>query len=1085
MIKDFYIYRRQGVLSLKNLSNFSIKRPKFTLVVMFVLLILGAVSLTRLPIQLMPNIDPPVAVVATSYPGAGPNEVLDSVTEPLEDDLSTVTGLNNISSQSQEGSSLVILEFDYDMSISEVESEITRTMDQADLPEEAEDPSFIEFDISMLPSIQMAVTSTNGDTQDFENQVNDLVSELESIQGVASINVNGLLDREISVELDQDALSEYDLSQSDVSDMIEANNFSMPINTIEDTEEGYNISTRTMNQIEDLDELRELVLFDLPEDGGSVTLDDVADISETEDNGGIITHFNQENAVQLEMMLADGANASAVNKEFNDELNSLLDDEDYEQLSVDTLYDEGEYIDIAINSIYISLISGAILAMFVLFAFLRNLKAPLIIGLSIPFSIITTFALLFFADITINMMTLGGLALGIGMLLDNSIVVIENIYRHLTMGKDPKTAAREGTREVTTAILASTLTTGAVFLPVVFVTGLMGQLFTPLAITVVFSLFASLFVAVTVVPMLASRILTQPRNMSESVRKQKGYMQNIRKTTAWTMKHRGLVLIVSLLLLVVGAFGIFSQGMEFMPEQDEGTMIIEVEKDEGTILDDTLETVNSIEDKLDEENTVDSYLSTSGSSSMMSFTDESNKATITATLVDAEERNVTTTEFVDDIEDDIMDIDSSADITVSPMSQAGTGEPNTLVLNLSDDDTGRLDDAENEVIDALEDESDITSVTSSNAGTVEELQVIVDNEAARENGFQPAQVGQALYEATNGVEASTIEENEDYVSINVKYPEDVLDSEESFREISIQNSSGDYVELQDIASLERNDSLPQINRDDMKDTRELTITYSSNLTLDGASQLVQNTVDDLDLDDETSYSMGGDMELLTDALPQMALAIVLGIVFTYLVMVAQFESFRAPFAVIMTIPLSFIGISLSLLLTGNALSVVAMVGIILLVGIVVNNAILIINYILQQKEKGMSSYDAIEASVQDRFRPILITAITTILGMLPLTFEIGEGTEGIAPMGIVVIGGLTASTFLTLFVIPIIYSYLDPETRRMNKKYMTPDGEVITQREVDRRKAEEQDSHSKDEPYGYPHQDSTETDSEKPSEKED
>jgi len=289
----------------------------------------------------------------------------------------------------------------------------------------------------------------------------------------------------------------------------------------------------------------------------------------------------------------------------------------------------------------------------------------------------------------------------------------------------------------------------------------------------------------------------------------------------------------------------------------------------------------------------------------------------------------------------------------------------------------------------------------------------------------------------------------------VKYPADVLESEEAFENISIPNDEGEYIALGDIASLEEAESPTLINRDEMTDTRELTISFSDSLSLNEASQLIDDVIADLDLHEDTEHSMGGDMEMLNDAIPQLILAIALGIVFIYLVMVAQFESFKAPFAVIMTIPLAFIGIALSLLITNNPLSVIAMVGIILLIGIVVNNAILIVDYIQQQKEKGMSAYEAIEISVQDRFRPILITAITTILGMLPLTLEIGEGMEGIAPMGIVVIGGLTASTFLTLFVIPIIYSFIDPETRKMNKKYMTPDGKIITQRQVDERKKQE------------------------------
>lgn len=606
-----------------------------------------------------------------------------------------------------------------------------------------------------------------------------------------------------------------------------------------------------------------------------------------------------------------------------------------------------------------------------------------------------------------------------------------------------------------TAILASTLTTASVFLPVVFVTGLVGQLFTPLAITVVFSLLASLFVAVTVVPMLASRILTVPKNMDETKRKQKGYMKRLRKATAWSLRHRASVLFAAVILFLAGAFGLAVQGMEFMPEQDEGFLTIEVEKEQGTLLEDTLATVEDIEAELDNHEEVDAYLSTAGSSGMMSFADESNTATISVQLTDASNRNMTTSEFINEVEDDIQDTDASAEINVIPMSQAGAGEPNTVVLNVSDNDEERLDEAETDIINELEDEADINSVTSSNSGTVEELQVVVDKAEARENGFQPAQVGEALYEATNGVEASTIEESGGYTTINVKYPADVLESEEAFENISIPNDEGEYIDLGDIASLEEAESPTLINRDEMTDTRELTVSFSDSLSLNEASQLIDDVITDLDLHEDTEHSMGGDMEMLNDAIPQLILAIALGIVFIYLVMVAQFESFKAPFAVIMTIPLAFIGVALSLLITNNPLSVIAMVGIILLIGIVVNNAILIVDYIQQQKEKGMSAYEAIEISVQDRFRPILITAVTTILGMLPLTLEIGEGMEGIAPMGIVVIGGLTASTFLTLFIIPIIYSFIDPETRKMNKKYMTPDGEIITQRQVDERKEQE------------------------------
>lgn len=1039
------------------LSDFSIRRPNFTIVVMIILLLLGVVSLTRLPLQLMPNIEPPVAAVATTYQGAGPEEVMEDVSVPIESELSSLSGLTNISSQSQESSSVVILEFDYDTKIEDVENEIMRAIDSVNLPDEAEDPSFLKFDISMMPSIQMAVTSGGDSVAEYQSQVDGLISELENVDGVASITENGSVTEEIQVNLDTEALAKYNMSQSDIADIIKANNISIPNATVTDTEDSSSISTRTVSEIGGVEELQELVLAELPDDGGTVTLDDVAEVSIEEQASKTLTRMNQEEAMSIDVMLASDANASNVNKEFNKVLDEKLDEEKFSNLTVETLYDEGEYIDVAINSVYTSLISGAILAMVVLFAFLRNLKAPLIIGIAIPFSVITTFALLFFTDISINMMTLGGLALGIGMLVDNAVVVIENIYRHLSMGKKSKQAASEGTKEVASAIIASTLTTAAVFLPVVFVSGLVGQLFTPFAITVAFSLLGSLFIALTVVPMLASRILTAPDENLEQIRSERSYMKALRRFTRWALNHRILVLLLTTILLIAGALGIYNQGINLMPESDEGALTIEVEKDQGAIFEDTFETVEKIENKLKDYPEVDTYLSNIGSTSQMSMTEETNKASVMTTLVDPGDRNVSTNEFINDIEDEIEKIDESADINIVPMSQSGMGgEPNTLTLNVSDDSADRLAESESTIIQALKDDDQIEDVQSSREDMVKELQVQVDRAAARENGLQPAQVGSALYEASNGVQASTVENNNEFLSIVVKYPDDILTSMDEFRDVQIANGEGEYVALSDVAELKEVDMLPLITRDSMEETSELTVTYSSNMSLNEAGTYVENIVEDADFSDNTHYSIGGDLEMLTDAMPQMLLALILGIVFIYLVMVAQFESFRHPFIVIMAVPLSIIGVMLALVITNNPLSIVSFVGIIMLLGIVVNNSILLVDYTNQQKERGYTTLEALELSVQHRFRPIVITALTTALGMLPLAIGIGEGGEMVASMGIVVIGGLASSTVFTLFIIPIFYSYVDKETRKMHKKYMTPDGEVITQKEIDEKKREEE-----------------------------
>lgn len=444
---------------------------------------------------------------------------------------------------------------------------------------------------------------------------------------------------------------------------------------------------------------------------------------------------------------------------------------------------------------------------------------------------------------------------------------------------------------------------------------------------------------------------------------------------------------------------------------------------------------------------------------MMPMSSGANEASITATLVGQGDRNVTTNEFINNIENEIETLDESAEITVTPMSQSGmSSEPNTLTLSVSDDNADRLQESEAIIIEALEEDSEIEGVTSSREDMVEEMQIRVDRDAARENGLQAAQIGTALYEASNGVSASTVETGEDFLTINVKYPDTVLESISDFEALEIPNAEGEYIAISEVAELEEAEMLPLITRSDQEETSELTVTYSSAMSLSEAGSYVDNIVADTDFSEDTHYSLGGDFEMLEDAIPQMVLAIGLGIIFIYLVMVAQFESFRHPFIVIMAMPLSIVGVMAALVVTGSPLSVVSAIGIIILLGIVVNNSILLVDYINQQKAKGIPTLEAIELTVQHRFRPIVITALTTALGMLPLALGIGEGGELIAPMGTVVIGGLVSSTVFTLFVIPIFYSYVDKETRNMHKKYMTPEGKIITQKDIDEKKRQDERS---------------------------
>ncbi|PTL38839.1 efflux RND transporter permease subunit [Alkalicoccus saliphilus] len=1047
--------------------DFSIKRPKFTIVIMAVLLLLGTVSLTRLPVQLLPDVEAPAAAVVTNYPGAGPNEVLNDVTEPLEDDLSNISGLNQLTSQTQEGSSIVIMEFSFDTSIEDVENDIITTINQTELPDDAGQPNFLKFDPSMFPSMQLAVSSQEDDITDFQDDVSDLQREMERVEGVASVDESGTIDEEYEVVLDLDTLEDNGLTQQDIVDAIQGSDMSMPGGTIVDEEEEETITTRLLSEISSIEELEDIEVVENPETEETITVGDAADAALTEEDRDVITRLNQDDSIQLDVMFETEADTSATADKVRDELDAQLEEDEFEDLTTALLYDEGEFIDEAISSVMLSLIGGGILAMVLLFAFLRNLKTPLIIGIAIPFSVITTFALFFFTNISLNIMTIGGLALGIGMLVDNAVVVIENIYRHLSMGKKPRQAAADGTREVAGAITASTLTTASVFLPIVFVTGIVGDLFAPLAITVAFSLLASLFSAVTIVPMIASRILTAPEEDVEAKRKEKPYMKRLAAASWWTLKHRVAVLLITLATLAAGVLGLMTTGVDFLPDSDEGTFLVEVEHEEGTLLARTQETMEAIEEELDDYAEVDTYLSTAGSSAVEGgMTTSSHIGEIIVTMVDAPDRDVTSFEFIEDIEGDIEAADNDAEINVAAFAQAGFGgDPNTYSFSLQDDDDERLVEGAEEVIDLLEDETDVRQVDSSEDDTAPELQVIVDRDAAADEGMAPSQIGAAVSDATGGVNAGTLELEEDNaLPVIVRYPGEVLGSIEEFNNILIPDQEGGFIELSEVTESEEGETPGMINRADQERTIDIDVVYASDLSLQEAGVIVEDAVDEADLASDTEFIVGGDQELLDDVIADMVLAFMLGLAFIYLVMVAQFESFKYPLIVMFTVPLFIIGVMLSLTVTQNPLSVMVFIGIIVLAGIVVNNAIVLVDYINQQKEKGIPTADSIVRGVQDRSRPILITALTTIFGVVPLALGFGEGTELIQPMGIVIIGGLISSTLLTLFVIPVLYSFFDKTTRNMNKKYVTPDGEVVYQRDLDQRRAEEPSADS-DEPF--------------------
>ena len=1013
------------------ISDFSIRRPVFTIVMMFLIIILGAVSFFRIPVTLIPELNPPIAVVVTSYPGASPTEVSEKITKPLENILSTTPGLKTLQSSSQEGSNFILLMFDWSTKIDDVQMDIMQRIDQVPVPEGANESRLLKFDPAQFPVIQLSLSSVDDQT-DIRVIAEKLEQELRRTKGVASVTVSGQLVEEVQITLDQKKLEANGLVQDDIVKLIQANNVSMPGEPIE-TKDGKQLTTRIISMLTSVDDIQDLTITVNPQNGKKVKVRDVGKVTFAAADLSTETRANDEQAVLMSVLQESGANTADVSTSFKEALDELLATEEFENVESNILFDQGDYVKLAIGNIGQSLILGGIFAMIILFLFLRGIKSPIIIGIAIPYSVIVTFVLMYFADFSLNIMTLGALALGIGMLVDNAIVVIENIERHLAMGKEPRQAAYEGTKEVGGAITASTLTTLAVFVPVIFISGLIGEIFTEFALTISFSLFASLIVALTVIPMMAARMLKKPKGSVEARRRRSKTLNRFERSVKWALRNRIAVLFITAIMLAIGTFGLFKVGTEFLPATDEGFVSIAVTLPNGSSPTATDDVVKRIENELKDEDDVEVYVSLVGGTqqSLSQGSSEANRAEMYVKLVPLADRNQSIFEFVDNVQPKVLKVvGEDADISFNMQTASGSN-PNTLTFSLKDTDEKRLGDAVLKLNEELEGLGSVMEVSNSLQDTIEEIQIEVDREIASENGLLPYQIAQTVTDITRGAFATQIIGEEDEVfSVYVQYDEQYRNSTDQLQKLKLRTQDGKFINLGDVATVDIAEGPVSIQREDQAHSVTFNVKYESTETLGEMTKKVEETFDKVSLPEEIDVSFGGDRELFEGAIDDMLLALALAVVLVYIVMAAQFESFKYPFVIMFSVPLMIIGVAIGLFVTNTPISVTAIIGILVLVGIVVNNGIVLVDYINQRKGAGLSSFDAIISSVRDRVRPILMMALTTILGLLPLALGIGEGTEMNQPMGIAVIGGLISSTFLTLYIVPVVYSLIDSETRK-------------------------------------------------------
>lgn len=1009
------------------LSNFSVKKPYTVIVAVVFVLVLGFISITNMTTDLLPSLNLPYAVVSTSYVGASPEEVETFVTRPIEQRMASISNIKNIQSISSEHVSMVILEFNESTNMDSAVIEMRESLDMIEsfMPVGVGSSMIMKLNPSMMPIMALGV-SQEGQTVDISTPFIEtvVIPELESVEGVASITPFGLTENIIHVVINQDKLDGLQASMPEgvtlplntemISGIIQGQNFSMPTGYVQDGQT--DLLVRTGDKINGLEELENLVVFSFNMPGMEpILLSDIADILTVDNSGDRYSKINGNDSVTISIQKQTEYATSQVSEDVRAKIKDLEDQ--YPDLSVVSLLDQGEYIDVVVSSIGMNLVYGGLLAILILFIFLRDLRPTLVVGLAIPISVVTAFVLMYFSNITLNIISMGGLALGVGMLVDNSIVVIENIYRMRNEGLSAKEASIKGAKQVTGAIIASTLTTMAVFLPIVFTQGLTKQIFSDMGLTIAYSLTASLIIALTLVPMLASKTLKEKAKEEHPVMdKIKNAYLSILK---FSLKHKISVVFLILLAFVASIFGAVQTGTELFPSTDMGQLTVTLELEKGTSHQEAVQAGDQLYDLMKDIEgieTIGASIGSNGNPMMMTGANS-----VTFNIILDPDRQATTQEIAQSIRDLADQVSGEILVNDGDMMMMGMGDSG-IGLTITGRDFQVLADIANDLAGLLEGVQGTTEINNGLEETAPELKIQVDKTASISNGLTVATIFMPIREAISDAQASSsiiIGNNE--LDIIVKNSQDQALDLQGLENMVINSPYGQPVKLTDVADLQMTEGFSSIKRTDQQ--RYLTVTSSieDGYNIGKVSREVEDLIEDYDLPEGYKIKIAGEQESINESFRDLFLMLAAGILFIYLIMVAQFQSLKSPFIVMFTIPLAFTGGFLALILTGTPLSMVSMIGLIILAGIVVNNGIVFVDYVNKMRQEGMNKHEALLKAGRDRMRPIMMTALTTIFALSTMSVGAGEGTEMMQPMAITAIGGLIYATLLTLVFIPVLY----------------------------------------------------------------
>lgn len=1009
-----------------------IKHHVMTILLYILVVVFGFYSFQNLPLALMPSMEVPAAVVYATYPGAGPEDIEQQVTKKLEGAVAGLSGLDTLQSTSSENMAMLVIRFtndtDMDQAMTDLRDKVAQVKSQ--LPDDASDPTVMSIDIDSMPVVSVALRGN--DLASLQSIAEDEIQPaLERLDGVASVDISGGYEQEIAVHTDASRLKGYNLTISSIGQQLGADNIAIPGGDLDNGSQ--TLAVRTDGEYSSIDDVKN-ALISLPA-GGTVRLSQIADVSMQPKDQDAISKVDGEECIILSVNKQSGSNTVQIAELAKAEFDSLLKSNDSLQWNI--VMDQSDYINMTVDNAIQNIWMGVLFAAIVLFLFLRDFGATMAVTIAMPCCILFTFLIMNVLGITLNMMSLGGITLGVGMIVDNSIVVLENIFTYRADGYDRMEACTKGTGEVIGAVIASTLTTVAVFLPIALSGGMAGMMFKEFCITIVALLLSSLIISVTLVPLLCYFLLgstkqksVKPQGSGATPITEKPLSRVYRSSLNFLITHRWAGIALTVVICIVSVLSVSQAGMELIPEMDEGEVSVTVSMPNGSTMEDTA----AIEDRI-AAIAVDTipeleqiYYSTGSSTSIMS---SSSGASVTISLVDLDQRDRSSADIAKQLRHDLQDI-AGCELTVSTSSTMSMSTDSDISVELTGDDYDQLAETADDLANQISALPDAINVESSAGEQTPRVAVKINRENASRFGLNAATIGGLVRGELTGSTATTLRMNGEEYDVTVAGDEDVATSLDALRSMQIPTMTGGTVPLSMVADVYTELSPQSIARKNQKET--VTITGESE---SGDSNAIKAAVDDIvakyELPDGVEVGEGDTAaSQIAETTGTLMLALAVAIMLVYFILATQFNSFSLPIAIMLILPIGLLGSMILLWPTGNHVSMVALLGVIILAGTVVNSSIVLIDYTLQRRQRGEDKNTAILNACPRRVRPVLMTAMTTILGLVPMVCSSGEGSEMMKPMGVVMMTGMVISTIATLFITPVYYSLTDSVASRLS-----------------------------------------------------